>query len=81
VVAAPQELVGEVAEPALDLVEYALWSPVSSKYGAAYGVQAPQKFVKLRNAFAASPYWQIAFQQDETVIFRLDGAGYIGGGG
>ncbi len=59
---------------------YALWSPISSKYDAAYGVQSPQEFAELRNAFAASPYWQIGFQKDGTAVFRFDGAGYGGGG-
>lgn len=54
----------------------AIWSPVSSAYDWAYGVQTPQAFAALRDAFAASPYWQIAFTQDGTVIFRFNGARY-----
>ena len=74
------ELLTYSGERPSDAQLYALWSPVQSKYEAAYAVQSAQEFAGLRNAFAASPYWQIEFQQGGTVVFRFDGAGYGGGG-
>jgi hypothetical protein len=58
---------------------YAVWSPVSSYYGWAYGLQTPDQFTALRDAFRRSRYWNVVFHQDGTYLFRFDGRRYAGG--
>jgi capsular exopolysaccharide synthesis family protein len=58
---------------------YAVWSPVSSYYGWAYGLQSPDQFAALRDAFRRSPYWKVVFQQGDTYLFRFDAKRYEGG--
>jgi capsular exopolysaccharide synthesis family protein len=58
---------------------YAVWSPVSSYYGWAYGLQTPDQFAALRDAFRRSPYWKVVYHQDGTYLFRFDGMRYAGG--
>lgn len=55
---------------------YAWWSPVSVYYGVEYGLQPPQDFAALRNAFEAASYWHPVFHQGGSVIFKLDPAAY-----
>jgi len=55
---------------------YAVWSPVSSYYARAYGLQTPDQFVALRDAFRRSPYWEVAFHQDGTYLFRFEPTRY-----
>jgi capsular exopolysaccharide synthesis family protein len=58
---------------------YAVWSPVSSYYGWAYGLQSPDQFAALRDAFRRSPYWKVVFHQGDTYLFRFDAKRYEGG--
>lgn len=51
---------------------YTLWSPVSSDYGWAYGIQSPDQFAALRDAFLRAPYWEVVVQQGGTYLFRFD---------
>ncbi|OHV37863.1 hypothetical protein BCD49_15420 [Pseudofrankia sp. EUN1h] len=51
---------------------YAVWSPVSSDYGWAYGTDLPDRFAALREAFRASPYWSVTREDDGTVLFRFE---------
>jgi len=51
---------------------YALWSPTSSDYDWAYGIQTPEQFDALRGAFDRSAYWSQVLQRDGTVVYRLD---------
>jgi hypothetical protein len=55
---------------------YALWSPTSSLYDEAYGLQRPAQFAQLRDALLRSPYWQVVFERDGRYLFRLDVAAY-----
>jgi capsular exopolysaccharide synthesis family protein len=58
---------------------YAVWSPVSSYYGWAYGLQSPDEFAALQDAFLRSRYWRVVFHQDGTYLFRFDPRRYSGG--
>ena len=58
---------------------YAVWSPVSSYYGWAYGLQSPDQFAALRDAFRRSPYWKVVFHQGDTYLFGFDAKRYEGG--
>jgi capsular exopolysaccharide synthesis family protein len=58
---------------------YAVWSPVSSSYGSAYGLQSPDQFAALRDAFRRSRYWKVVFHQNGTYLFRFDARRYPGG--
>jgi hypothetical protein len=60
---------------------YALWSPVQSLYQTAYGLQQPAEFARLRDALAASPFWDVAYTEDGTTLFRFDAARYAADGG
>ena len=55
---------------------YALWSPSQSYYQAAYGLQRPESFAEFRDALERSPFWDVAFARDGTVMFQFDGARY-----
>jgi len=57
---------------------YAVWSPVSSYYGLAYGLQTPDQFAALRDAFRRSPYWAVAFHRGGTYLFRFEPTQYHG---
>ena len=57
-------------------VLYALWSPTSSDYNYAYGLQRPVHFAQLRDALLRSPYWRVDFQRDGRYLFQLDMARY-----
>lgn len=53
---------------------YALWSPASSFYGWEYGLQTPEQFAELRDAFTASGYWTVVSAEDGSVLYRFDPA-------
>jgi hypothetical protein len=55
---------------------YALWSPVSQYYGVAYGLQPPEEFPALRDAFLASGYWKPALRRGDTILFTFDPGAY-----
>jgi GT2 family glycosyltransferase len=55
---------------------YALWSPVSSDHGWAYGIQSPDQFAALRDAFRRSSYWEVVLEHDGTYLFRFDSTHY-----
>jgi glycosyltransferase involved in cell wall biosynthesis len=55
---------------------YAVWSPVSSDYGVAYGLQSASQFEALRDAFRRSPYWEVSFHEGGTYLFRFDNLRY-----
>jgi capsular exopolysaccharide synthesis family protein len=55
---------------------YAVWSPVSSAYDWAYGMQSPDQFAALRDAFRRSRYWKVVFHRDGTYLFQFDPARY-----
>ncbi len=57
---------------------FALWSPVSSQYGWAYGIQTPDQFAALRDAFLRAPYWEVVVRQGGTYLFRFDPTRYTG---
>lgn len=50
---------------------YALWSPATAYHDWAYGLQAPDQFAALRDAFRRSPYWDVALRRDGTDLFRF----------
>jgi hypothetical protein len=52
---------------------YAIWSPVSSSYGWEYGIHTREQFAALRDSFAASPSWNIAYSSGGTVLFEYTG--------
>lgn len=52
---------------------YALWSPTSSDHMQAYGIEDPDDFARLRDAFAASPDWTVVLAQDGTTLFHFVG--------
>jgi hypothetical protein len=49
---------------------YALWSPASSYHGWEYGLDRPEHFAAVREAFRASPNWSVAFESGGSVLFR-----------
>lgn len=53
---------------------YAIWSPVSSAYGWEYGMHTREQFAALRDAFAASPSWNISYSSGGTVLFEYTGS-------
>jgi hypothetical protein len=55
---------------------YAVWSPVSSYYGQAYGLQTPEQFAELRDAFVRSPYWDVELHKGQTYLFRFEPTRY-----
>jgi hypothetical protein len=55
---------------------YTVWSPVASDYGWAYGLQSPDQFAALRDAFRRSPYWKVVLAQNGTYLFRFEPARY-----
>jgi hypothetical protein len=57
---------------------YAVWSPVSSHYGQAYGLQTPEQFAELRDAFIRCPYWEVELHQGQTYLFRFEPIRYPG---
>jgi hypothetical protein len=62
---------------------YALWSPIGARYGEAYGIRSVDQSTALRDAFESAPYWSVAFLEDGTYLFHLDGDGFraAAGGG
>jgi hypothetical protein len=60
---------------------YAMWSPTSSYYGWEYGLQRPEQFAELREAFRAAPYWHVVYESSGTVLFMFDPDAYVRGGG
>jgi hypothetical protein len=66
------------AGPTANTTLFALWSPVSSQYGWAYGVQTPDQFAALRDAFRRAPYWEVVVQKGGTYLFRFDPTRYPG---
>ena len=73
------ELIDYSGQPAPRADLYALWSPLSSVYDSAYAIQSPREFAALRDAFATSPYWNIDFAQEGTILFHFDSARYDAG--
>jgi hypothetical protein len=55
---------------------FAIWSPAASAFGDAYGVQTPEEYRDLLEAFLASPYWRVVYQEDGTYLFRLEQSRY-----
>ena len=55
---------------------YVVWSPVSSYYDWAYGLQSPDQFAALRDAFRRSRYWKVVSHRDGTYLFQFDTARY-----
>jgi len=55
---------------------YAVWSPVSSDYDRAYGLQSPAQFAALRDGFLRSAYWDVVLAQDGTYLFRFESSRY-----
>jgi len=51
---------------------FAIWSPVQADYALAYGLQTPDQFRALRDAFTSAPYWKIRSSDGGTVLFQLD---------
>jgi hypothetical protein len=60
---------------------YAIWSPTSSTFAWEYGLQLPEQFAQLREAFRAAPYWHIVYESAGTVLFMFDADAYVQGGG
>jgi hypothetical protein len=70
--------VRSTADPSAPPTLFALWSPVSARYGWTYGVQSLQQANMLRDAFIASPYWSVAYSRDGTFLFRYEPGGSAG---
>jgi hypothetical protein len=60
---------------------YAIWSPTSSYFGWAYGLQLPGQFAELREAFRTAPYWHVVYESGGTVLFMFDPDAYVRGRG
>jgi hypothetical protein len=71
-------LMHETADPSAPPTLFAMWSPVSAEFGRAYALQTPQQAAALRDAFASSRYWSIAFERDGTYVFRFEPSRYTG---
>lgn len=69
-------LVSYTGEEAGKTTLYALWSPVSMRYGWAYGVVHPRRFGELREAFQHCGYWTVARKEGGTILFRFDAGRY-----
>jgi hypothetical protein len=63
-------------QPATHAELYAVWSPVSSQYDWAYGLQSPGQFAALRDAFLRSSYWDVVLARDGTYLFRFESSRY-----
>jgi hypothetical protein len=63
-------------QPATHAELYAVWSPVSSQYDWAYGLQSPGQFAALRDAFLRSTYWDVVLARDGTYLFRFESSRY-----
>ena len=50
------------------------WSPTSSYYGWEYGLHTPEQFIAMRDAFAASPLWNVIFSEGGSVLFQYTGS-------
>ena len=50
---------------------YALWSPASAEYSVDYGLETFAQAQAWRTLIAASPDWQVVFNQDGTYLFRV----------
>jgi capsular exopolysaccharide synthesis family protein len=55
---------------------YVVWSPVSSYYDWAYGLQSSDQFAALRDAFLRSRYWKVVSHRDGTYLFQFEPARY-----
>jgi hypothetical protein len=53
---------------------FAFWSPTSSYYGWEYGLHTPEQFIAMRDAFAASPLWNVIFSEGGSVLFQYTGS-------
>ena len=53
---------------------YAIWSPASAFYAQEYGLDTPQRFGALREAFRSDPRWTVIFASSGTVLFRYRGS-------
>jgi hypothetical protein len=53
---------------------YAIWSPTSSYYAWAYGLDTPEHFAAVRDAFRTSASWSVAGTWGGTVLFRYRNA-------
>jgi hypothetical protein len=49
---------------------FAMWSPTSSYYAWEYGLERPDSFARLREAFRAAPDWSVAYESEGTVLFE-----------
>jgi hypothetical protein len=56
-----------------DAPVYALWSPTSSYYAWQYGLDTPEHFAALRDAFRNAPEWSVAVEDGQTVLFHYRG--------
>jgi hypothetical protein len=71
-----RRLITYTGEEAGKTTLYALWSPVSMRYGWAYGIVRPQNFSELRDAFQRCDYWTLARGEGGTLLFRFDASRY-----
>lgn len=75
---APASRVGRLTKAILKYAEqdpreariFALWSPTSSLYGWEYGLERPETFAQLRDAFRAAPDWSVCYERAGTVMFE-----------
>jgi hypothetical protein len=49
---------------------YALWSPTLSYYAWEYGLDRPEHFAAVRDAFRGSPNWSVVLESDGSVLFK-----------
>jgi hypothetical protein len=66
-----KQLIGHSGEPVGQAELYVIWSPVDAEYDYEYAIQLPDQFAALRDAFRRSPYWEVGFEQNGTVVFRF----------
>jgi hypothetical protein len=71
-----QKFLNYSAEPERTAKLYALWSPVQSLHDWAYAVRLPARSAALRDAFIHAPYWDVAFHENGTLVFRFNPARY-----
>jgi hypothetical protein len=71
-----QKFLNYSGEPERTAKLYALWSPVQSLHDWAYAVRLPARSAALRDAFIHSPYWDVAFHENGTLVLRFDPARY-----
>jgi hypothetical protein len=63
-------------QPTYDAQVYALWSPTSSDFDVAYGLESRLESVSRLEAFQRCSYWEVVLAQEGTYLFRFEPTRY-----